>query len=437
MKLLSHGKFGKRIQYSFLISTVIIMLMVVFCVIGVRFAMNENIRGQMALDRIDNSINNFYKAIINQETGQRGYSLTKDESFLQPYYEGEELYTESLLELKRHVDFYPAMKNDIKEVTSLGEKWHDQFIQPLVAMSLKGGQPSTEQLRAEKQAFDEFRQSYFAIIERIDEERSVVREKMKSRVNTIFLTLVVNSIAILLVNLIVNFKVLQSITRPIIQLSDSVKSYAQHQFEKDVPSYRMNDELSVLIKNIDTMRNELSKSIRTLELKANIDGLTGIYNRRFFNEFLKKQWVQMIEQSQPISLIIFDIDYFKKYNDTYGHLAGDNCLKAISSALQQYNENQFNLFARYGGEEFCIILLQRSKKEALTIAEEIRKKVLELKIPHKNSTINKYVTVSIGVATIIPSRDTTPETLISFADKALYTSKEKGRNCVTVYDSTI
>src|SRR5690606_6523781 len=117
---------------------------------------------------------------------------------------------------------------------------------------------------------------------------------------------------------------------------------------------------------------------------------------------------------------IFDIDYFKKYNDTYGHLAGDDCLKAISSALQQYNENQFNLFARYGGEEFCIILLQRSKKEALTIAEEIRKKVLELKIPHKNSTINKYVTVSIGVATIIPSRDTTPETLISFADKALY-----------------
>ena len=438
MNYFSLGKFGKRIQYSLLISTIIIMIMVIFCILGVRFSLNENIEGQMALDRIDDAINNFYKSIINQETGQRGYNLTKDESFLEPYYQGKEAFSESLIHIKQHAAEFPAIQNEVNDVIQKGEYWHDQFVTPIVEESLEGLQPSNAILEAEKLALDDFRQAYMSFSEQIEVERSVVRETMKTRVNLTFTILVAISIGTLLINLLFNFKTLRSIIKPIIRLSDCVNSYAQHDFEKDVPTYHEKDELDVLIKNVDVMRNELSKNIRTLELRANIDGLTGLYNRRFFDDFLQNQWKLMKEQSAQISLILFDIDHFKNYNDTYGHLAGDDCLKNISQAIQNYNEIHFNLAARYGGEEFCIVLLHRSKEEAFAIAKEIKNTVLSLKIPHESSQVHSFVTVSIGVATVIPNKEITPNDLITFADYALYQSKEKGRNCVTQYgDSKI
>lgn len=126
---------------------------------------------------------------------------------------------------------------------------------------------------------------------------------------------------------------------------------------------------------------------------------------------------------------------FKKFNDTYGHLAGDDCLKAVSKCVQIYHQNSCDLVARYGGEEFCVLLVQKSKDEAYQIAEEIRRAVSELKIPHETSPIDDYVTVSIGVATVRPEWGMEPEDLIEMADEALYQSKKKGRNRVTVYDN--
>ncbi|KAA9016028.1 sensor domain-containing diguanylate cyclase [Niallia endozanthoxylica] len=430
----SLGKLGKRLQYSLLFSTITIMLMVVFCIVGVRFSLNENIKEQMALDRIDDSMNTFYKSIIDQETGQRGYNLTENESFLKPYYQSEEVFSENIIELRKHAADFPEIQNEVNDVIQQGEYWHNQFITPIVEQSLKGQQPSIEFLEAEKLALDGFRRSYASFTEKIEEQRSIVREKMKTRINLTFTILVVISIGTLLINLLLNFKILRSIIKPIINLSDCVNSYAQHDFEKNVPVYHEKDELNVLIENVDAMRDELSKKIRTLELKANVDGLTGLYNRRFFDDFLQKQWKIMLKQFAQISLIMFDIDYFKKYNDTYGHLAGDDCLKIISQALQNFNESPFNLAARYGGEEFCIIVLHHSKEEVLKIAKEISNTVLALKIPHKNSQVHQNVTVSIGVATVIPNEEITPNDLISFADHALYQSKEKGKNCITQYE---
>lgn len=139
----------------------------------------------------------------------------------------------------------------------------------------------------------------------------------------------------------------------------------------------------------------------------------------------------------PISLIIFDIDYYKNYNDTYGHLAGDNCLRIISKRIQSYNADPLYFAARYGGEEFAIILLQKTENEALIIAEDIRKAIHSLRIPHMSSPVDDYVTVSIGVATVIPDEHISPNYLISIADEALYTSKQKGRNKVTQYTGNL
>ena len=130
--------------------------------------------------------------------------------------------------------------------------------------------------------------------------------------------------------------------------------------------------------------------------------------------------------------MLCDIDYFKFYNDTYGHQAGDACLQTIAGAINIAVQRTSDLAARYGGEEFGIILPTTNDKEAKQLAEKIVKAVRELKIPHSKSEVSSYVTLSVGIASIIPSSNQEPATLISWADKALYKAKENGRNQAVV-----
>lgn len=243
----------------------------------------------------------------------------------------------------------------------------------------------------------------------------------------------ISIVGIIIVNLLINFQLLKSVIRPIVELSSCVRFYTEHDFSKTIPVYRKNDELLELVKNIDIMRTELSNSISSLEAKVNYDELTGLYNRRYFNEFFMKEWESAMENAKNVSLILFDIDHYKDFNDTYGHIAGDECLKILSQCIQSYNNNPLNCAARYGGEEFSILLLQQTEQEAVVIAEEIRNAILDLRIPHKASPIHEYVTVSLGVASVIPMSEMNPNDLISMADEALYASKQTGRNRVTQY----
>lgn len=134
-----------------------------------------------------------------------------------------------------------------------------------------------------------------------------------------------------------------------------------------------------------------------------------------------------------LSLILFDIDYFKNYNDTYGHLEGDECLKKISHCLRTFQGGSLNFAARYGGEEFAVILINRTEQETRCIAEGMRQAVMDLNIPHASSDICDYVTISIGVATVIPTDRMEINDFIHMADQALYLSKKNGRNQVTMY----
>lgn len=431
MKFYSLGKLGNRLLYSLIISALVIIAFTIIGIVGIRVSLNENIKGQRTLDRIDNSANSFYKAIIDQETGQRGYGLTEDIKFLEPYQQGKEVFITTLTDLKNHMSDYPDLTDEIDELIVKGEYWHEQFGVLLVEMLMRGEEPSIALLNEEKNALDDIRSTFTTFTEEIEKERTIVRNTMNKRINMTLASLVFIIIGTMLVNLLINLKVLKSIIKPIIDLSGSVNAYAKHDFTHEIPDYQQKDELADLINKVDVMKSELSNSIRTLELKANIDGLTGLYNRRYFNDFLQKHWKLAKEHGENISLILFDIDYFKKYNDTYGHLAGDDCLKMISNQVQRYNENKNHLVARYGGEEFCIVLLGQPKCEVLAIAEDVRVSILNLKIPHETSKVHNYVTVSVGVSTMIPTEEMEYEQLILLTDKALYHSKENGRNRVT------
>lgn len=160
------------------------------------------------------------------------------------------------------------------------------------------------------------------------------------------------------------------------------------------------------------------------------DGLTGIANRRFFDVVLVREWAQSQREQQPLSLLMCDIDFFKNYNDSEGHVQGDNCLRQVAQGLASVSRRQTDLCARYGGEEFVLLLPNTDAEHALDMAELCRRTVCDLKIPHPSSSISDVVTISIGVCTSMASTEMSPTALIENADKALYRAKQHGRNRV-------
>ncbi|NER02369.1 MAG: diguanylate cyclase [Okeania sp. SIO3C4] len=165
-----------------------------------------------------------------------------------------------------------------------------------------------------------------------------------------------------------------------------------------------------------------------LERLARLDGLTQIPNRRYFDEFLDQEWRQMERKKQFLSLIMLDVDYFKLYNDVYGHQEGDKCLIKIAHTIQGVLKCPTDLLARYGGEEFVIILSNTDQSRACEVAEQIQSAIKALGIPHPSGK-GQIVTISLGIATQIPSFDRTLHAFINQADKALYRAKQQARDC--------
>lgn len=169
-----------------------------------------------------------------------------------------------------------------------------------------------------------------------------------------------------------------------------------------------------------------------LERLASIDGLTEIPNRRYMAEHLSKEWRRSIRSGTPLSIVLIDVDYFKQYNDIYGHQKGDECLKTIAKALSTNCQRGGDFVARYGGEEFIAVLPNSEETTALALANKLKTIVEQLNIEHTGSQIANYVTASFGVATFNQSTLTTECELITRADEALYKAKERGRNTVVL-----
>jgi diguanylate cyclase (GGDEF)-like protein/PAS domain S-box-containing protein len=176
-----------------------------------------------------------------------------------------------------------------------------------------------------------------------------------------------------------------------------------------------------------TDRKKAEELLRGL---STTDGLTGIANRRAFDKFLDEELRRAVRNQYALSIIMIDVDFFKKYNDTYGHLQGDECLKSVAAILKSTAQRPGDMAARFGGEEFVVVLSMINSGHAVSIAEKIRREVETLKMPHERSHISDFLTISIGVVSAIPKNNMTSLDLIKCADEALYKAKEEGRNRV-------
>ena len=169
-----------------------------------------------------------------------------------------------------------------------------------------------------------------------------------------------------------------------------------------------------------------------LQRLMNSDGLTGLSNRRHFDEYLELEWRRSLREQSQLSLLMIDVDYFKTYNDTFGHLEGDEALRQVAAAIRDACARPSDLPARYGGEEFALVLPNTSLGGARLVAEKLRMTVAALKIPHIAPTEGSSLTISIGLSTITPTAGSNCRELISAADKGLYLAKHNGRNQVGI-----
>lgn len=184
------------------------------------------------------------------------------------------------------------------------------------------------------------------------------------------------------------------------------------------------------------LAQELLKMEAELDhVRSLTDGLTQVANRRCFDDRLQTEWQRSVREKQSLSLIFLDIDYFKLYNDCYGHQAGDACLIQVAQTAASQLKRPADLFARYGGEEFVVILPNTNMEGAIAVVELIQHAIHDLKIPHDASKVNPNMTISLGIASIIPTQEQSLEDLIAIADKNLYQAKEQGRDRFYCYAS--
>ena len=191
---------------------------------------------------------------------------------------------------------------------------------------------------------------------------------------------------------------------------------------------------SVVYMHEKTSRMRFLEACLLREMVAR-DGLTGIQNRRMFDQHIQRVWQQAVREEERVAVLLADIDCFKDYNDRYGHQAGDECLRAVAVSLSQCARRPLDFVARYGGEEFAVVLYEASREYVAEVLTRIQRSIAELNIPHEASRVASRLTVSIGAAFILPTSTRTHDGLIQLADEALYSAKEQGRNRVVVMEA--
>lgn len=216
----------------------------------------------------------------------------------------------------------------------------------------------------------------------------------------------------------------------LVKLPDKIELVAR--IRAHSKSYLTQLQRDEAFKALRELQAELEESNIELQKLSSLDGLTGIANRRSFDEFLSKECLRSARENTALSLILIDIDFFKPFNDNYGHLAGDGCLRQVASALDEVIHRPADLVARYGGEEFGVVLPNTDIEGAEKLAKKLSEKMRLLNIPHEFSEVAAHITLSMGITSVVACEGTSPSDIIMQADKALYSAKESGRNCYKI-----
>lgn len=213
-------------------------------------------------------------------------------------------------------------------------------------------------------------------------------------------------------------------------LSIGAVDYITKPFQPAEVLARVRIHLKMRLLNCRVMQQaaQLEQANHELQRLARLDALTQVANRRWFDECLDREWRRLSREKKPLSLIFCDVDCFKAFNDHYGHLRGDACLQKLAHTLERTAKRPADLVARYGGEEFILILPDTEATGAIRVAHAIQESLHQLQIPHEQSSVTPFVTLSLGIACQIPNVETTPDVLVAAADRALYLAKQKGRN---------
>ncbi|WP_025821967.1 GGDEF domain-containing protein [Shewanella marina] len=222
----------------------------------------------------------------------------------------------------------------------------------------------------------------------------------------------------------------KGIIKPVIATSNAMKDIANEKLDTTLPQTD-NLELQQMVNSLETLKTYAAQ----VKAISEIDGLTGAYNRRFFDIRLEQQIEFSYKNKQALSIVLFDLDQFKQYNDHYGHIAGDRCLQQVVEACKRVISGEFELIARYGGEEFVMLLPACCEQEAFKKAENLRLSIFQEAIAHEHNEPHKLVTVSLGVTTYRGITKTKIHNLLKQADTALYTAKQTGRNCTKMYNN--
>ncbi|MDQ2149456.1 diguanylate cyclase [Alcaligenaceae bacterium C4P045] len=214
----------------------------------------------------------------------------------------------------------------------------------------------------------------------------------------------------------------------LVKLPDAIELIARIRYHsRSYLALRERDEAYRALHASQQQLLEMNLELRRL---SNLDGLTGLANRRYFDEYLGAEWQRALREQRDIALMMVDVDHFKRYNDTYGHVAGDGALQQVAQALQGTADRSTDLAARYGGEEFSLVMPNTSLGGARLIGEKLRRAVAALAVEHKASTTGDILSVSIGAATMVPQHGMTFTALVDAADRNLYAAKHQGRNQV-------
>ena len=214
----------------------------------------------------------------------------------------------------------------------------------------------------------------------------------------------------------------------LVKLPDNIELVARIRYHSR--SYTTLLQRDAAYRALRVSQQQLLDTNLVLQRLMNSDGLTGLSNRRHFDEYLELEWRRAMREQTQMSLLMIDVDYFKSFNDTFGHLEGDEALRKVASAIREASCRPSDLPARYGGEEFALVLPNTSQGGARLVAEKLRQAVEALKIQHISPTEGCYLTISIGLSTVTPQQGSSCRELISAADKGLYLAKKNGRNRV-------